>query len=371
VLENGNQRNHTISAGLTLGSNVDVDSAGGRLTITGQQNWAGRTMNVNSGLVRLAPTAAASSTAGASLSIASGGAVELAGTASATSDGTNHVNVTNNGTLTVADVNYAVGDIAGTGATRVGVLADVVVLAPSLTANHVRQGSLVIGNGSAVNTRAGGGTSVLGSISIFGTPAAPLGKFDLNNNAAVIDYTGDTPVETVRQQILAGRGGPGFGATWTGQGITSSAAAAAVATEPESRSIGYAENSSLPLGPYANFRGQSVDDTSVLMAYTRTGDANLDGIVDDTDVTILGATYDPTTPQPHWALGDFDYSGFVDDADVTLLGVFYDPSAPPLAVPASVMATQVAAVPEPTTATMLVIASLALALAAVRRRRAR
>jgi hypothetical protein len=175
----------------------------------------------------------------------------------------------------------------------------------------------------------------------------------------------------VRQQILAGRGGSGFGAAWTGQGITSSAAAAAVATEPESRSVGYAENASLPLGPYANFRGQPVDDTSVLMAYTRTADANLDGIVDDTDVTIVSATYAPGVPQPHWALGDFDYNGFVDDADITLLGVFYDPSAPPLAVPVSVMATKVAAVPEPSTAIMLIISSIAVALAALRRRRAR
>jgi hypothetical protein len=31
-----------------------------------------------------------------------------------------------------------------------------------------------------------------------------------------------------------------------------------------------------------------------------------------------------------WALGDFDYNGFVDDDDVTLLNAFYDPSAPPL-----------------------------------------
>jgi hypothetical protein len=63
---------------------------------------------------------------------------------------------------------------------------------------------------------------------------------------------------------------------------------------------------------------------------TRTGDANLDGVVNDDDVTILGATYAPGVPQPHWALGDFDYNGFVDDDDVTLLGALYDPAAAPL-----------------------------------------
>ena len=34
------------------------------------------------------------------------------------------------------------------------------------------------------------------------------------------------------------------------------------------------------------------------MAFTRTGDANLDGLVNDDDVTIVGATYAPGVPQP-------------------------------------------------------------------------
>jgi hypothetical protein len=219
-----------------------------------------------------------------------------------------------------------------------------------------------------VTTAAGGGTSSVGSLTIAGTSAAPTGTFDLNNNAAVIDYSGASPADTVRQQILAGRGGPGFGAAWTGPGITSSAAAAAVAIEPESRSVGYAENATMPLGPYANFRGQAVDETSVIMAFTRTGDANLDGVVNDDDVTIVGATYAPGVPQPHWALGDFDYNGFVDDDDVTLLGAFYDPSATPLAAPASVAATSVAAVPEPSTFILVVILGI-IAVFALRCRR--
>jgi hypothetical protein len=56
-------------------------------------------------------------------------------------------------------------------------------------------------------------------------------------------------------------------------------------------------------------------------------------VVNDDDVTIVGATYAPGVPQPSWALGDFDYNGFVDDDDVTLLGALYDPSAPPLTTP--------------------------------------
>ena len=145
-------------------------------------------------------------------------------------------------------------------------------------------------------------------------------------------------------------------------------AAAANATDPESRSVGYAENSEMPLGPLTTFRGQPVDATSVLMAFTRTGDANLDGVVNDDDVTIVGATYAPGVPQPSWALGDFDYNGFVDDDDVTLLGVFYDPSAPSLAPPAEPGAVGVAAVPEPSTLALLGAAFAAITIAGVRRR---
>jgi len=97
------------------------------------------------------------------------------------------------------------------------------------------------------------------------------------------------------------------------------------------------------------------------MAFTRTGDANLDGMVNDDDVTIVGATYAPGLSQHSWALGDFDYNGFVDDDDVTLLGAFYDPTAAPLevAVPSG---ANVTAVPEPATVLLFVTALLGLGI---------
>jgi hypothetical protein len=175
----------------------------------------------------------------------------------------------------------------------------------------------------------------------------------------------------VRQQIIAGRGGAGFGQSWNGQGITSSTAAAANTIDPESLSVAYAENSALPLGSYTTFRGQSADDTSVLIALARTGDANLDGIVNDDDVTIVNATYAPSIPQPHWILGDFDYNGFVDDDDVTLLGAFYDPNAGPLNAffPAEpwASASSVAAVPEPGTWLLMVCGMFGISVVARRR----
>jgi hypothetical protein len=89
------------------------------------------------------------------------------------------------------------------------------------------------------------------------------------------------------------------------------------------------------LGGYRTFRGQPLDATSVVITYTITGDANLDGRVDDNDVTVTGATYRTPNAQPQWALGDFDYNNFVNDDDITLIGALYNsgqvfahPSAP-------------------------------------------
>ncbi len=84
-----------------------------------------------------------------------------------------------------------------------------------------------------------------------------------------------------------------------------------------------------------------MDATSILIAFTRTGDANLDSLVGDEDVTILGALY--PTPDAGWSSGDFEYNGAVDDGDVTLLGALYDPSAMPF--PAAAPAVETLAAP--------------------------
>jgi hypothetical protein len=206
------------------------------------------------------------------------------------------------------------------------------------------------------------------ALSIAGTPAAPTSTLDVGNSAIVLDYeaTDPNPAADVRSRIIAGRGGTGLGKPWNGLGITSSQAQADVATSPNSTSVGYAVNGEMPLGALTTFRGQSVDPTSVLIRYTRTADANLDGVVDNNDVTIVGANYAPGVSKPAWALGDFDYNGFVDNDDVTLLGVFYNPAATP--IPAPEAGGGVAAVPEPASWLMLTLGGLGAGLFGWRRR---
>ena len=208
-----------------------------------------------------------------------------------------------------------------------GTLDTTVQTGAQLITEQLNQNGLTLADAARVILLPGGATSKLNNVSL-GAGAT----LDVTDNALIFDYSGASPVGVIRDQIIAGRGGAGLDKPWNRPGITSSTAAQINATAPNTYSLGYAENTELPLGAYTAFRGLPVDGTSVLIAYTRTGDANLDGLVNDLDVTILGATYAPGLTQPvgsAWALGDFEYNGEVDDSDTTLLGAFYDPAAMP------------------------------------------
>jgi len=229
--------------------------------------------------------------------------------------------------------------------------------------------ALNIGANATATFSSGGAKNLVAAAVNIAGGAAPTGTLDVTDNALIVDYpaAGPNPAAEIRSQIIVGRGAVGLGATWAGKGITSSTADATVSIEPESVSVAYADNATLPLGPFASFRGAAVDASTVLVRYTRTGDANLDGVVNDDDVTIVGASYAPGVAQASWALGDFDYNGFVDDDDVTLLGALYNPSLPPL--PAPEAGGGVAAVPEPATWLMLTLGGLGAGLFGWRRRR--
>ena len=71
-----------------------------------------------------------------------------------------------------------------------------------------------------------------------------------------------------------------------------------------------------------SFRGVAVDNTTMLLAYARMGDANLSGTVDFDDLLLLAASYGQTTGA-HWNNGDADYDGNVDFDDLLALAKNY------------------------------------------------
>lgn len=188
------------------------------------------------------------------------------------------------------------------------------------------------------------GTCRVSSLSITGT-----GALDLTNNAVVVDYSGASPVESIRAMLVSGRND----GLWNGNGVRSSSAAANTIT-----AVGLAEASDLFTSFPAIFAGESIDATSLLMRYTLVADANLDGQVNSADFNLLTAHYGESNAR--WSLGDFDYNGKVDTLDFNLLAGSFGASLP------SGMVLSGATVPEPRILGMVV---LSIPLLMMKRRR--
>ena len=145
--------------------------------------------------------------------------------------------------------------------------------------------------------------------------SVPTGALDLCDNAMVFDYSGSSPLPTVRSAITSGYAG----GAWTGPGIRSSAAAS-----QSGFALGYAEATDL-FGTFpATFAGQSIDSTSVLVRYTLGGDANLDRSVDVTDLGLL-ATFWQSSGMT-FSRGDFNYDTNVDVTDLGILATNWQQS---------------------------------------------
>jgi autotransporter-associated beta strand protein len=166
-----------------------------------------------------------------------------------------------------------------------------------------RLDSLIISN-NADAVLGAGGSRVLYThlLSITGT-----GFLELNDNDAIVDYAGASPFPTILGYVTTGYNA----GNWNGAGIRSNNAS----LQPNDlTALALAENSLLGL---ANFAGQIVDATSLLIKYTWYGDANFNGRVDRDDYALLdrGRSKGLTG----WNNGDFNYSGTITTADYLLI----------------------------------------------------
>jgi len=276
-----------------------------------------------------------------------------------------HLPIINNATFNITAGNKHVASIVGVGATTVsfGAMLDVGSSGPVtqstftvngsadvgnvnvsgttstgasgyLTSNYVRGGTLSLGASSLVKIKPNGGVTGVSAVTSLTIGASA--RLNIDDNDMVINYAGPSPAATIRAYLVAGRGPSGFGnATWNGtSGIISSAASTPAqglggTGDGVNLAIGYAENSAMPLGSYTSFSGQTVGSSSILIKFTRGADADLDGIVGNSDVTIVGGKFG-AAGSGEWYFGDFDYSGSCDNADVTALGGLFNPAALPL-----------------------------------------
>lgn len=183
----------------------------------------------------------------------------------------------------------------------------------------------------------------------------PTAKLDITNNAAVVDYTGGSPLSTIAAQI----GSAYAGGAWSGNGITSSNANA------NNFAVGFAEASALTVVPPLF---GTVDSSSVLIRYTRFGDADIDGQVNSDDFNRLASSFGQSGKV--WSQGNFNYdpAGNVNSDDFNLLATNFGLAATGLngEVTPQDWANLAAAVPEPSVMGLLTTAGI---LALRRRRR--
>ena len=185
---------------------------------------------------------------------------------------------------------------------------------PALTINTAQHlGAIDIHSGAAATVSLGGANLlVTKAVSIVGS-----GRLDLNDNNAIVDYTGATQLAAIQLLINAGRSG----GTWSGAGITSTAAKGA---NPKNTTLGVMEASDFKsiYGPDALFAGEAIDSSAVLVKYTYYGDADFNGVVnfDDYSRTDAGFNFGRTG----WLNGDFDGNGTVNFDDYSLIDLAFN-----------------------------------------------
>jgi autotransporter-associated beta strand protein len=280
------------------------------------------------------------------------------------------------GTVTGTSALTKVGDgkltLSGTGNTWTG---DTMLQAGSIDfASDHHIGRLVFSFGTTAKLTPG--KRLLRTTAVqFNDPNVPDATLDLTDGRLIVDhdeFSGPQPLIDTRNSIIAAYV-QGAGPHWTGNGITSSSAAA-----DGKLAIGYAESSEITSPTGGTWTGENVDGSAILVRTTLSGDATLDGAVDFNDLVKLAQNYNTTvstTTESWWNRGDFTYDGMVDFNDLVKLAQNYNTSLPSEAVPGAPigfeadLARAFASVPEPSGALLAFFA--ACGLAATRRRRSR
>ncbi len=245
--------------------------------------------------------------------------------------------------------------------------------------------SLTVNGGTFELANTGGATSTVLDIptTIAGATDAWVGTVDLQDNDMIARYTAGQGVAKLAEVTNQIKSGLNINAAvpWTGTGITSTEAslpANQFLTALGVISNDLAINGLGGTGAFVtSFAGRPVDENAVLVKYTWFGDANLDGVVDDTDYSLIDNGFGNSLTG--WVNGDFNYDGTIDDTDYSLIdGAFGNQNGQLLTAEFLAMreaqfgeayvANLLAAVPEPTSLGLLAVG--AMGMLARRRRQA-
>jgi len=173
---------------------------------------------------------------------------------------------------------------------------------------------------------------------------------DITNNRIIIDGATNSSTEAWLLKCLAS----GYnGGLWNGPGIDSSTAAASGGVY----GVGFADAND------PNIPGLTSGQVEV--AYTLVGDANMDGVVNGIDFSILAANFNHAVSQG-WEDGDFNYDGRVNGTDFLMMTQNFNKGSlnggdwPAIEAFAAANGISLADVPEPLASGPLALISLCL-----------
>lgn len=318
IISGGHVSTDLVTLGQNEPSKGTGTQTGGTLIVRsnvsiGETSLADNVLDISAGAMSVGGGIYIGSTGNGTLKVGATGVVSSALTIENAPSGGGTIDVSG-GSLTAPSLNNrglysqsggsaSLGDVTGPGQMSVS--------GGSLAASSIAQGTLLISSTGSVAVAPNGtdsGLSVVSSLSITGS-----GRLNLADNDMVVDYSGPSVASDVRLSLISGRNN----GLWNGAGINSSSAATSPnAGEQGKTALGYGESAIILGASGGTFGGQLVDDTAVLVKYTYSGDSNLDGKVDITDLGQLATNWQMSSV---WTGGDFDYSGFVDITDLGML----------------------------------------------------
>ena len=246
------------------------------------------------------------------------------GTTSVTASGFETVSVDAGGgtdviNVTESAVGVPINVIDSTGFDSLNVNVDNVGSAEARFSTSMNFGPVVVGNGGFANMLTNG-TRVMYMTTVAVTPG---GRVDLNDNDAIVDYTGVSTLAAVQALLNTGRGA----GTWPAAGITSTAAKN---NALHNTTLGAIESTDFKsvFGAGAPFDGVTIDTTAVLIKYTYYGDTDFNGVVNFDDYSRTDAGFN--SGSSGWFRGDFDGNGIVNFDDYSLIDLAFNTQGPAL-----------------------------------------
>ena len=178
-------------------------------------------------------------------------------------------------------------------------------------------GALIV-DGNATITEGGAKVLVLGELTVSGT-------LDVYDNDIIVNYTGASPLGSWNGSEYDGINGlihsGSNGGLWEGIGIRSSSAASAggltvVAAGEASQVLG------VGAGATDLWNGETVDSTTVIIKYTFSGDADLNGELNGDDYFYIDSHVLQSGTVFGFNVGDFDLNGEINGDDYFLLDAY-------------------------------------------------